>query len=70
MDILEEDIEFRGHVVQVRRLGAGWVARIRRPDGILLPRSPLTDDLLQRDSVIEKARHRILPVVGSDLEPG
>lgn len=70
MDFLEEDIDFRGHRVQVRRLGSGWVARIKRPDGILLPRSPLTDDLLQRDAVIEKARQRILQVVGSDPEPG
>lgn len=70
MDILEEDIDFRGYVVQVRRLGAGWVARIKRPDGILLPRSPLTDDLLQRDAVIEKATQRILQVVGPDPEPG
>jgi hypothetical protein len=56
---LEEDIEYKGFTIQVRRLGAGWIARMRRPDGILMPRSPLTDDILKRDMVIEQARARI-----------
>ncbi len=56
---LEEDIEYNGFTIQVRRLGAGWIARVRRPDGILIPRSPLTDDILKRETVIEQARTRI-----------
>lgn len=70
MDILEEDLGYHGYTVQVRRLGSGWVARIKRPDGILLPRSPLTGDLLQRESVIEEARQRILQAVGGERESG
>lgn len=59
MITLEEDIEYKGFTIQVRRLDAGWIARMRRPDGILMPRSPLTDDILKRDMVIEQARARI-----------
>lgn len=57
---IEEDIEHNGFTIQVRRLGAGWIARMRRPDGILMPRSPLTDDILKRDMVIEQAKTQIL----------
>jgi len=56
---LEEDIEYKGFTIQVRRFGARWIARMKRPDGILMPRSPLTDDILKRDAVIEQATKRI-----------
>lgn len=65
---LEEDIEYKGFTIQVRRLGAGWIARMRRPDGILMPRSPLTDDIQKRDTVIEQARTRITSLSSTALD--
>lgn len=65
---LEEDIEYKGYTIQVRRLGAGWIARMRRPDGLLMPRSPLTEDILKRDMVIEQARTRIASLSSTALD--
>ncbi|OYU91571.1 MAG: hypothetical protein CFE29_01395 [Bradyrhizobiaceae bacterium PARB1] len=69
----EEDLDYLGHVLQVRRLGGGWVARIRRADGVILPRSPLSIDLARREAVIKEAMRRIgkaaideIPSAGGD----
>jgi hypothetical protein len=66
---LDEDIEYKGFTIQVRRFGAGWIARMKTPDGILMPRSPLTDDILKRDTVVESAMTRITSLSFATPDP-